>query len=890
MDSVTLEKLEFDRVREILSRFCHCALGEGLARRITPSRDAARVRTWLAQTTEMVNTLRDVGLPPFGGITDIRDALERAVPAGGATGKDFAAIASTLKGIAEVRRWSDPLVETAPLLVELTGRLEDFSTEVEAIERVVDERGEVRDSASPRLASIRAEAAGCAGQIRQIVYAFVRRPDVAQYLQATTVQMHEDRFVLPVKAEHRGRLRGVVHRASHTGATVFVEPEACVQLNNRLVALAEKEHDEVVRLLGDLAIRVHKRATAIARCLRTLAQIDLLAAKAQYAYQFDMTCPEVVDGGPFVMYTCRHPLLIEQAHRQEAEGVPADQRHPVVPIDVRLGDEFDLLIITGSNTGGKTVTLKTVGLLSLMAQSGLHLPTQRGATLRLLRDVLLDVGDEQSLQQSLSTFGGHLMRIKHILRRAKPDTLVLLDELGSGTDPEEGGAIGQAILDELRHRRCPGMITTHLGALKAYAYNHDRVENASVEFDTETLRPTYRLLIGTPGESHAIAVAEHYGLPGSVLTAARGHLPQAGRQLRRAIRATSAVRQASEEARAAAEAARIEAEQHQEFYQSKLVDLKSQADQFSDWLASLSAMQPGDELFVRRFKRTGTLVRLQLSRQVAVVNLGGMEAEIPLQELMPEPAAGGAEQIVSLRRQAAEHARQMQARLAEAERMQQAARKQLAALEQRQAYVDAWLDRVSTLTVGATVTFDRKPGRGTVKAMDLPAGKVTVDTGKETLELRVQELFPESGAFGPRRGESPRGRRRRMHRRREGEGEGEGKADRPIPHRKADSARARTNRRAVAAMSPGSEVYVVPFQKRATLVRVDEAKAVAVVQSGAFEMQVGLADVEPVGHKRPAKRRRHRPRPAPPKEAEENASPSENQANDEQPPLSPGGP
>ncbi|NLF33219.1 MAG: hypothetical protein GX591_20320 [Planctomycetes bacterium] len=863
MDPVTLEKLEFDRVREILSRFCRCALGEGLARRIAPSSDAGRVRTWLAQTTEMVDTLREVGLPPFGGITDITAALDRAVPSGGATGEDFAAIASTLKGIGEVRRWSEALGASAPLLVEMTARLEDFTPQVEAIERVIDERGEVRDSASPRLASIRAEAAGCAAQIRQIVYAFVRRPDVAQYLQATTVQMHEDRFVIPVKAEHRGRLPGVVHRASHTGATLFVEPAECVQLNNRLVALAQKEHDEITRLLGELAIAVHRRSGAIARCLRTLAQIDLLAAKAQYAYQFDMTCPEVAEGGPIVLYACRHPLLVEQAARQDAQGVEADQRHDVVPIDVRLGADFDLLIITGSNTGGKTVTLKTVGLLSLMAHSGLHIPARRGATLRLLRDVLLDVGDEQSLQQSLSTFGGHLMRIKHILGRANPHTLVLLDELGSGTDPEEGGAIGQAILDELRRRGCPGMITTHLGTLKAYAYNHDRVENASVEFDTATLRPTYRLLIGTPGESHAIAVAEHYGLPQSVLRAAREHLPRTGRQLRRAIRATSVVRQASEEARAAAEAARLEAQQHQELYQSKLADLQGLTDQFTDWLAGLSAMQPGDELFVRRFKRTGTLVRLQLSRQVAVVNMGGMEAEIPLQELMPEPAAAGAEQILSLRRQTAEHARQVQGRLEEAERLQQAARRHLAAIEQRQAYVNAWLDRIATLAVGAAVAFDRPPGRGTVQAMDLAGGKVTVEADGQTLELRLQELFPESGAFGDRR---------RRAGRPEGQGQGrdqdqeQGQADRPVPHRRADSARARANRRTVAAMDPGSEVYVVPFQKRATLVRVDEARAIAVVQSGAFEMQVNLADVEPLGHTGPQPQRRRRRRPAPPGE------------------------
>jgi len=838
MDSVSIEKLQFDRVREILSRFCRCALGERLALRIRPSRDLQRVRTWLAQTAEMVDTLIQFGLPPFGGITDVTASMDRATPGAGASGEDFAAIAATLKGCAEVRAWGEQLGETAPLVRELIDRLGAFDGEIAAIERVVDERGEVRDSASDRLASIRRELESCHNQIRQIVYAFVRRADVAQYLQSTTVQMHEDRFVLPVKAEHRGRLAGVVHRSSHTGATLFVEPAECVQLNNRIVSLADKEHDEIVRLLGDLSIRVHKRDEEIRRSLRVLALIDLIAAKAQYAYQFEMTCPQISPDAPIDLHRCRHPLLIEQAYQQETQGVPVSRRHPVVPIDVRLGADFDLLIITGSNTGGKTVTLKTVGLMILMAQSGMHVPAQRGATLRLVNDVLLDVGDEQSLEQSLSTFGGHLMRIKDILRRAGGDSLVLLDELGSGTDPEEGGAIGQAILDELRRIRCLGVVTTHLGVLKAYAYNHDRVDNASVEFDTETLSPTYRLLIGTPGESHAITVAEHYGLPKAVLKGARRHLPRAGWQLRKAIRATAASRQASEEARVEAHAAKVQAEQDQELYASKLTQLEQVTEQFTDWLASLSAMQPGDEIFVRRFKRTGKLVRLQLSRQVAVVNMGGMDAEIPLQELAPD-LEGGAEQIVSLRRQAEATLRRAEAERAEAERTKTESRRRLAALEQRQQYVNAWLAAVAELQVGTEVTFARKPGRGTVAAMDLAAGKVTVEVDDRTLELRVQELFPEYGAFGGRGGGGPR-RRKPAPRR------GEAAADKPIPHRKADSARARANRRAVLKLEAGSEVFVVPFHKRATLVRIDEAKDAAIVQAGAFEMQVSLADVEPV--------------------------------------------
>ncbi len=228
-----------------------------------------------------------------------------------------------------------------------------------------------------------------------------------------------------------------------------MEPAACVELNNRLITLGQKEHDEVQRLLSELSIRVHARLHQIIETLRTLAQLDVITAKAQYAYQFEMACPQIVDQGALLFFQARHPLLVEQAHQQELAGVEAGQRHRVVPIDVRLGQDFDVLIITGSNTGGKTVTLKTVGLLVLMAQSGLHIPIQRGGAMPIFENVLLDVGDEQSLEQSLSTFGGHLKRINHILRHTNRRTLVLLDELGSGTDPDEGGAIGQAVLDEL---------------------------------------------------------------------------------------------------------------------------------------------------------------------------------------------------------------------------------------------------------------------------------------------------------------------------------------------------------------------------------------------------------------------------------------------------------
>lgn len=845
MDSFTLNKLEFSEIRRILRRYCSSGLGMNLAGRVGPSRRPEIVRMWLTQTSEMADCLVTIGPPPFGGITDVTASLDRAKPGGGGSGEDFASIAATLEGCGAVRQWAGKLGENRPLLSELSAGLGEFDDEVEAIRRVVDGAGEVKDTASDRLSSIRREMDLCQQQIREIVYAFTRRKEVSQYLQTTAVQLHEDRYVLPVKAEHRGRLPGVVHRASQSGATVFVEPSGCVQLNNRLVDLRDRELDEVRRLLNQLAIRVHRRDEEIRQTLRTLAQIDLLNAKAQYAYQFNMHCPRISEDGVLQFHQGRHPLLIEQAYQQELNGVPAAERHAVVPIDMRLGKDFRLLIITGSNTGGKTVALKTVGLLTLMAQSGMHVPASRGAVFPIFQDVLLDVGDEQSLEQSLSTFGGHLKRIRHILRRASSDCLVLLDELGSGTDPDEGGAIGQAILDELRSIGCPGMVTTHLGVLKAYAYNHEGVDNASVEFDTQTLRPTYRLLIGQPGESHAIVVAEHYGLSRRLIRSARKHLPRQANQLRRAIAATAATRAASEEALAAAQAAQAQAQQQQEQYQRKLTDLESVSRRFSEWVGSLPAMKPGDEVFVRSFQRMGRLVRLELSRQVAVVSMGAVEVEVPLQELMPDlDDAGTAGEIMSLRRRLAETAQQLARERDEAEKLRKDHAKKAQAIQQRQHRLESWLEGIASMTVGERVTFAGGPGEGVLVELDWPAGKAKIEVDGKTFVKAFQELFPETGAFG-HKVEQGRGRRGGAERPEEAE---DGK-NRPISRGRPDSRRARGNREVLLSLPPSSQVYVVPFRRRATLVRVDGEKDTATVQSGAFEMTVPLADLQPIRDK-----------------------------------------
>ena len=441
MDAVTLDKIGFPAVRGILAGFCACSLGKALAAGIAPSSSGPSVTRWLEQTGQMVDCLREVGLPPFGGVSDIREPMARAVPGHGAGGEEFARIAETLEAASAVRRFLTDLPEGLHHLHTMGKRLGDFGEEVAAIRRVVDRQGGIRDDASDHLADLRRQIARVTQEIHDTIHAYLRDPEVRRLLTSANVTLHGDRYVLPVRWDHRGRLPGVVHRESHTGQTVFVEPNASVQLNNHLISLRDHERQEVEKLLAELGLIVTARARDVERTLEALARIDLLSAKAQYAYQCDFTCPEVIEGGSIDVHEARHPLLIARSH--SSAGAPFE----VVPIDVRLGQEFDILVITGSNTGGKTVTLKTVALLAAMAQAGMHIPARRGAKLPLLKDVLIDVGDEQSLEQSLSTFGGHIERMKRILdgaQRGGRATLVLLDELGSGTDPDEGGAIGQA--------------------------------------------------------------------------------------------------------------------------------------------------------------------------------------------------------------------------------------------------------------------------------------------------------------------------------------------------------------------------------------------------------------------------------------------------------------
>jgi len=631
MDRHTLEKLEFAKVCEIVARHARTALGRQLAHRIRPSSKVHQVTYWLDQVRQMQAWIERRGLPPFAGVGDIRALITKAVPPSVLEPPELADVRACLRATGAIVDWLAHLPDDFAALKNVAARVGDYRSLAERIDRVIDERAQIRDDASSRLAKIRRQIADAERSIKKVYERLLKSPDVLKVLQYPSVTFHGDRLVLPVRAECRSQIEGIVHRSSDSGATLFIEPAEVVKLNNVIVSLRQEENEEIGRLLWQLSHLIQLNAEGILQTLQALAVLDLIAAKAILAKTEGWVVPAVVDSGPMRLRQVRHPLLIE-LHRQQAKD-GADPK-PVVPIDVRLGDDFDVLIVTGPNTGGKTVALKTVGLAAVMAQAGLPIPAEDGSQLPVYRDVLIDVGDEQSLQQSLSTFSAHLKRILSILRRANEKTLVLLDELGSGTDPDEGAAIGQAILDELIRRKAPTIITTHLGVLKGYAYRHERADNAAVEFDVATLQPTYRLRIGEPGNSNAIEIARRLGMPQPLLKAAREHLAGKYRALSRAIEGTLESRRRAEAARQEAEQAALAAKQAEAEYRRQAEQLKAEQEAFRKWMERITSLRPGDRVRLRRFDREATVVRMLLHKQAVVVDSRGIEIEVPLTDII----------------------------------------------------------------------------------------------------------------------------------------------------------------------------------------------------------------------------------------------------------------
>lgn len=516
MDPKSHSRLELDKILKQLAGYASFSASRALLEALEPTADLEEARRRIAETSEARLLLEEREAVSIGGARDVRPYVSGAVRGVTLTAEQLLEIKATLQAAAALKRTLEKVADRFPLLARIASGLDEGRRVVAAIAQVLDDEGQVLDSASPRLAQIRHDLHLAHSRLQSRLQAILNSGRYAPYLQEALVTLREGRYVIPVKAEARGRVRGIVHDQSSSGATLFIEPLETVEINNEIRELQLAEQNEILRILREVSALVGEHAEAICQTVEALAALDAAFARARYANALRASAPQLVDfdparfpGSTVRLYRARHPLIDPQQ---------------VVPIDVELDPETYVLIITGPNTGGKTVALKTVGLLTLMAQCGLHIPAAEGSMLSVFNAVYADIGDEQSIEQSLSTFSAHLMHIIHILQQADERSLVILDELGAGTDPTEGAALARAILDELCQRGATTFVATHYPELKLYAHSMPGVRNASVEFDLETLSPTYRLIVGLPGRSNALAIAERLGLSSSIIERARGYV------------------------------------------------------------------------------------------------------------------------------------------------------------------------------------------------------------------------------------------------------------------------------------------------------------------------------------------------------------------------------
>jgi DNA mismatch repair protein MutS2 len=480
------------------------------------------VRDALARTTEGVALLRQLGRQPYHDLPEVLELLATARVEGTfLEPRELSDVASFIEGGMEIAA-RVARVEASPQLAAQASRVADATPLAAAIRRAVLPSGEVADDASPKLAETRRGLVRLKAQLQSVMESFLKGKDAERLLQDKLVTTRNDRYVLLLKAEHRSAIPGIIHGGSGSGASVFVEPMPAVELNNDIVSLQDEERREVVRILEELTSRVGERADELARSAEILGELDAVQAMALAAKDMDASAPEVSDDGELELLDARHPLLMPALG--ERLGIARRSSRDPVPVTLRVGGPDTVLVISGPNTGGKTVALKTVGLLSLMAQCGLHVPAGPGSRLPVFRKIYADIGDEQSIAADLSTFSAHLASIVEMTRDLERPALVLLDEVGAGTDPTEGGALGVAIVEHFRQRGATVMATTHHGLMKAYAQSTPGVACASFGYDPHTYEPTYRLALGVAGRSLALEMAERLGLPAPVVKDARERL------------------------------------------------------------------------------------------------------------------------------------------------------------------------------------------------------------------------------------------------------------------------------------------------------------------------------------------------------------------------------
>ena len=682
MDSHALDVLEFKKIRKQLKQHTTSQLTIPLIEQISPGTDIEKISERQKEVTEAKRILIREDNPPLGHMTDIRAILKNAEKGITLSGEELFEILTPLKIARDAKKFFlelDDEEQEYQRIIDIAFRLENFKNLINKIEKTVDKQGNIKDSASKKLKNIRQKKRNLSSQIKNKLNSIINSNQYQKYIQENVVTIRNNRYVVPIKVEFKNEFPGIVHDQSSSGQTVFIEPMTIVELNNKLRQEISEEEEEIHRILVDITDRIKYQIDNLKATINILAVLDLIFTKARYSIELKASEPLLNEDSSTELIKARHPLL--------------DQEE-VVPIDINLGDEFKSLIITGPNTGGKTVTLKTFGLLTLMAQSGLHIPALSGSEIAIYEKIYSDIGDEQSIEQNLSTFSSHMTQIIKIIENANQNSLVLLDEIGAGTDPVEGSALAMSILNYLLEKKAKIIATTHYSELKNYAYGHEEVENASVEFDVETLQPTYKLQMGLPGRSNAFQIAERLGLKKEVIDMANSFLKKEDVELDNIIKEAEKDKQLYQDKKLAMEEDRKEAEKLKEEYQAKIEELEKrkekelnqayqkaekivkeaekEAETVIDKLkkeATLSdrkveeaksdlrekrkaikndrnelvadetleqtipELEVGDEVLVERLNRQGEVLQLDYDKEEALVQAGAVKLNIDLKEL-----------------------------------------------------------------------------------------------------------------------------------------------------------------------------------------------------------------------------------------------------------------
>lgn len=624
MHQKALKTLEFTKIKEQLISYATSSIGKEKALQLAPSIDFDEVVRWQEETDEGAKVFRRKGHVPLGGIFDIRPHAKRAQIGGMLSPMELMEIASTIRAGRVLNRFFEEMIEQEIETQHLTEYIESLHPLIDLQQEItyaISEHGDVLDSASDQLRTLRNQLRTNESRVREKLESMIRSSNASKMLSDAIVTIRNDRFVIPVKQEYRSHYGGIIHDQSSSGQTLFIEPQAIVQLNNVLQETRVKEQQEIDRILTELSAKVAEYTNELLHNVAVLAQLDFIFAKANYAKAIKGSMPILNKEGRVKLFKAKHPLI------------PADS---VVANDIYLGEDFTTIVITGPNTGGKTVTLKTIGLCTLMAQAGLQIPALDGSEVAVFSNVYADIGDEQSIEQSLSTFSSHMVNIVEILRHVDHDSLVLFDELGAGTDPQEGAALAISILDEVYSRGARVIATTHYPELKAYGYDREGVINASVEFDVESLRPTYKLLIGVPGRSNAFEISKRLGLDDSVINHARSHIGEDTNKVEMMIASLEeSRRQAEEEEKEAADYLK-QAERLHHDLQQQIVEYYHEKDSIMEKASAEAA-----RIVENAKKEAETIIhdlrKLRIEKQADVKEHELIDAKKRLEEAAPAP-------------------------------------------------------------------------------------------------------------------------------------------------------------------------------------------------------------------------------------------------------------